>query len=416
MSEQDETSDDDTVPNQEDKVKAVPVPADEPATKAKIAPANDSATEAKPAPAEDPAAKAKSSVSKGSLLVLALIVGSLSWYFMADRFTPYTSQARVEGYVIGVAPKVAGVVTEIWVKNNQEVAKDQPLFQIDPAQYQIALDKTESDLQTARRQVDAGSASVETARANLLAAKANEQKANKDYTRQKRLREQDPGTISLRRLEVSRATLEQARAGVTAAESEIRRAIEQKGGDNDETNAILQTAKVAVEKAELDLLDTTVKASSSGVITDLRADVGQYAGTGSPVLTLISIHDVWINAEFTENNLGHMKVGSRVEILFDVLPGRIFEGQVRSIGIGVSATQPPPPGSLPTIQNNRDWLRQAQRFPVIIEFNVSQDEILRGQLRIGGLASVIAYPEESGLLNTLGKYYIRMNSYLSYAF
>ena len=420
MSEQDETNDKDTVTNQDDKVKKVPAPADESTTKEKAAPAssNESVTEAKAAPAteDDPAAAAKSSVGKGTLLVLVLIVASLSWYFMADRFTPFTSQARVEGYVIGVAPKVAGVVTEIWVKNNQEVAKDQPLFQIDPSQYQISLEKAQSDLETARRQVDAGSASVETARANLLAAKANEQKSNKDYTRQKRLREQDPGTISLRRLEVSRATLEQARAGVTAAESEIRRAIEQKGGDNDETNAILKTAQIAVEKAELDLLDTTVKASSSGVITDLRADVGQYAGTGSPVLTLISIHDVWINAEFTENNLGHMQVGSPVEILFDVLPGRVFEGQVRSIGIGVSATQPPPPGSLPTIQNNRDWLRQSQRFPVIIEFDVRQDEVLRRQLRIGGLAAVIAYPEEGGLLNSLGRYYVRMKSYLSYAF
>ena len=153
-------------------------------------------------------AAADSSVRKGSLGIMAVIVLSLVWYLLADRFTPYTTQARVQGYVVGVAPKVAGVVTEVWVTNNQEVGKDQRLFQIDPSQYRIALDKAQSDLKNARSQVDAGSASVESARANLLAAQANELKARQDASRLERLHSQDPGTISVRRLEVARATLD----------------------------------------------------------------------------------------------------------------------------------------------------------------------------------------------------------------
>ena len=284
-------------------------------------------------------AAAGSSVRKGSLGIIAVIVLSLVWYLLADRFTPYTTQARVQGYVVGVAPKVAGVVTEVWVTNNQEVEKDQRLFQIDPSQYRIALEKAQSDLKNARSQVDAGSASVDAARANLRATQANELKARQDATRQERLHTQDPGTISVRRLEVAQATLDQARAKVAAAEADIQRAIEQKGGDDDENNAILKSALSAVEKAELDLANTVVTASSRGVITDLRADVGLYAGTGSPVMTLVAIHDVWINAEFTENNLGHLQPGSPVEILFDVLPGQVFDGEVRSIGLGVSEGQ-----------------------------------------------------------------------------
>jgi multidrug resistance efflux pump len=171
-----------------------------------------------------------------------------------------------------------------------------------------------------------------------------------------------------------------------------------------------------VDKAELDLFNTIVKAPSKGVITDLRTDVGQYAGTGSPVLTFISMHDVWIRAEFTENNLGHLRPGSRVEILFDVLPGSVFTGEVRSIGTGVSAGQTPPPGTLPTVQNSRDWLRQSQRFPVVIGFDIGQDDRLREHLRIGGQASVVAYTEGHGLLNGLGKLLIRLMSLLSYAY
>ncbi|MGB5468500.1 MAG: HlyD family secretion protein [Sedimenticolaceae bacterium] len=355
-------------------------------------------------------------VKKGTLAIGLVIVLSLTWYLLADRFTPYTSQARVQGYVVGVAPKVAGLVTQVWVENNQEVEAGQPLFEIDPSQYRIALDKARSDLANARSQVDAGSAAVDSARANLRAALANETKAEKDFVRLERLHRTDPGTISVRRLEVSRASLDQARAQVSGAEAEIQRAIEQKGGDDDEDNAMLNSALSAVEKAELDLGNTVVRASSSGMITDLRADVGQYAGTGNAVMTLVAIHDVWISAEFTENNLGHLRPGSPVEILFDVLPGEVFDGEIRSIGLGVSQGQAQPPGTLPTIQNSRDWLRQSQRFPVIIGFDVARQPALRGHLRVGGQASVMAYGDGHGLLGPLAKAYIRLMSWLSYAY
>jgi multidrug resistance efflux pump len=355
-------------------------------------------------------------VNKGRLSVALAILLSLCWYLLADRYTPYTTQARIEGYVVGVAPEVAGTVAKVFVTNNQEVEKDQPLFEIDSSQYQIALDRARSDLENAGRQVGAGNATVNAARANLLAARANERKARQDATRLARLYQDDPGTISVRRVEISEATLEQAKAQVTAAEADIQRAIEQMGGGDSDDNTILKTALTAVARAELDLAKTVIKAPSRGVITDLTSDVGKFAGTGSPVLTLIVIHDVWINAEFTENNLGHVKTGTPVEILFDVLPGRVFDGEVRSIGLGTSAGRNQPAGTLPTIQNDRDWLRQSQRFPVIIGFDTGQDEVLREQLRIGGQASVIAYSEGTGLLKFLGMIYIRVASLFSYAY
>jgi len=359
-------------------------------------------------------ADAADAVRRGGIGVAAVILMSLTWYLLADRFTPYTTQARVQGYVVGVAPKVAGTVTRVWVANNQDVEEGARLFEIDPSQYRIALDKANSDLANARRQVGAGSATVEAARANLSAAQANERKAHQDATRLERLHTEDPGTISVRRLEVARATLEQARAQVRAARADIERTIEQMGGADVDNNTILDTALTAVEKASLDLANTIVTAPSRGIITDLRADVGQFAGAGSPVMTLVAIHDVWINAEFTENNLGNLRPGSPVEILFDALPGVVFDGKVRSIGLGVSAGQAPPPGTLPTIGNDRNWLRQAQRFPVIIGFDPAQDPALREQLRVGAQASVMAYSERHRVLELLGRAYIRFMSWLSF--
>ena len=355
-------------------------------------------------------------VKKGLIGVALAIVLSLTWYLLADRFTPFTSQARIEGFVVGVAPQVAGTVTRMMVTNNQEVEKDQPLFEVDPSQYRIALDKARSDLENAGRQVGAGSAAVAAARANLIAARANEEKNRKEATRLDRLYKQDPGTISIRRLEVAQASWDQSKAQVTAAQADIQRAIEQMGGDDTNDNTLLKTALTAVAKAELDLANTVVRATARGVVTDLTTDVGRYAGTGSPVLTLIGIHDVWINAEFTENNLGHVTVGTPVDILFDVMPGRVFHGEVRSIGLGVSGGRNQPVGNLPSIQNDRDWLRQAQRFPIIIGFDAGQDDALKGQLRIGGQASVIAYSESTSVLKLLGKVYIRIASWLSYLY
>lgn len=358
----------------------------------------------------------KATVKKGGLTIVTLIVLSLVWYLLADRFTPYTDQARIEGYVVGVAPQVAGIVTEVWVANNESVEAGDRLFRVDPSQFQIAVDTARSNLESAIRQVGAGDAAVEAARANLSAAIAHEVKARKDADRLERLHAADPGTISMRRLEGAQASLDQARAKVTAARADIERAIEQKGGDDDEDNAILKAAQSALDKAELDLANTVVRASARGLITDLRADVGQFAGTGSPVVTLISLHDVWISADFTENNLGHLQVGTEVEILLDALPGRVFDGEISSIGLGVSAGDETQAGSLPSVDNDRDWLRQAQRFPVIVRFDVAQDDALYRHLRVGGQASVIGYAEGHGFLKLLGRLYIRIMSLFSYAY
>ncbi len=371
--------------------------------------------ESEAAEATEPAGPAGGAARRGGVVIAALIVLSLSWYLVADRYAPYTDQARIQGYVIGIAPEVAGRVVKVHVENNQEIDAGEPLFEIDPTQYRIAVARAESDLANARSQVQAGDAAVEAARASLRAAEASELRSRQDYERLKRLREEDPGTISLRRLESSQASLDQARARVSAAESDIQRAIEQKGGDDEASNAILLAAEASLEKARLDLERTTVTTPSRGLITDLRADVGQYAGTGTPVMTLITIHDLWISADFTENNLGHMRGDARAEILFDAVPGRVFEGRVRSVGLGVSSGQAPPPGTLPSVSNSRDWLRQAQRFPVEVGFDADDPELL-SQLRVGGQASVIVYSDEAWITRFLGKIYIRFMSWMSYAY
>jgi multidrug resistance efflux pump len=363
---------------------------------------------AAPTPAPSPDADPSGRAVKW---IVGLIVVSLIWYLLADRFTPYTQQARVQAYVVPVAAEVAGRVTRVLVHNNQEVNAGDVLFEIDSGQYRIAADRARADLDSTRRQVGASTAGIDSALASLRAAVANETKARQDSERLERLYREDEGTVSLRRLEVARATHEQAQSQVAAARAEVERAREQQGG-HDAENAQLRSAAAAVQKAELDLANTRITARTGGVITDLRAEVGQFAAAGNPVMTLIAIRSVWVSADMTENNLGHLQPGTPVAIALDALPGEVFEGRVRSIGYGVSVGQSAPPGSLPTVQNSRDWLRPAQRFPVIVEFDPGERARLHN-LRIGGQAEVMAFPSQGNPLNPLGRVFLRVMSWVS---
>jgi multidrug resistance efflux pump len=371
-----------------------------------------------PAGAQTPEADAQpaadKSVQRGTLGLLLLIGLSLVWYLFADRLSPYSSQARVQAFVVPVAPEVAGRIARVWVKNNQQVQAGQPLFEIDDSQYRIALAKARSDYSAARNSVDAASAGVTSAEANLRVARAGLLKASQDASRQEKLYREDPGAISVRRLEIARATLEESRGRVEAAQAQVRQAREQEGGPLD-SNAKLLSAQQAVESAELDMKHAVLRAPGRGLVTDLRTDAGQFAAAGTPLLTLIAVHDLWISADMTENNLSQIRPGNAVGIVLDALPGKVLKGKVRSIGSGVSSGKSTQ-GGLPTVENNGDWLRQAQRFPVIIEFEPDELKHVIGRTRIGGQADVIVYTGDHVILNALSHGYIRLMSWLSFAY
>lgn len=366
------------------------------------------------APPPPPPSEAGRASRRGAIIVLVLIVASLVWYFVSDRLTPYTSQARVQAFVVPVAAEVSGTVLKVYVKNNDEVQPGQPLFDIDPTQYRIALQRSRSDYESVRLSVNASNAAVAAARAALQAAEAGYIYAQQDATRLEQIFAEDPGALSVRRVQNAQANRVKARSQVESAKADLRRA-QETAGESGDKNAQLLSARAAIEKAELDLKRTHVVAPASGSVTDLRTDVGQFAQAGAPVMTLIAIHDLWISADMTENNLGNVKPGNEVAIVLDVMPGEVLLGRVRSVGTGVSPGKQAQPGALPEVENSRDWLRQAQRFPVAVEFDATEREHLRSA-RIGGQADVLVYTGDHLLLNWLGRVFIRVMSYFSYLY
>jgi len=190
-----------------------------------------------------------------------------------------------------------------------------------------------------------------------------------------------------------------AKAQVVSAKSELAKAkstLGQKGEDNPKIQAAIATLK----QAQLDLARTKIYAPSDGGITNLKVDVGHYANKGSPVMTFISINEVWVQANLRENSVANIKVGNTVDITLDVAPGRIFKGTVSSLGFAVKQESGGAVGDLQTIKGSSGWLRDSQRFPVIITFD---DDSVIGYRRLGGQADV-------------GWIWIRVMSWLSYLY
>lgn len=363
-----------------------------------------------PAPREP---EKKDPVRRWTLIMLVLIALLLGLYLRADRVTPYTTQARANALVVPVAPEVSGTITAVQVGNNQAVNRGQALFQIDIERYQLAVQTAEASLQAAQQAVGAAAANVNAADASVDAAIASVERARQDAERMRNIREQDPGAISERRIESAEASLAVAESQLRAAEASRERAIQDLGAEGEENSRILQ-AQAALDQARLNLERATVRAPGDGVVTSVRLDTGNFAAAGKPQMTFIATHDVWIQADFTENNLGHIKAGDPVGIIFDFLPGQVLEGKVREVGYGV-AVDKAPLGSLPTINNDSNWLRQSQRYPVLIDFSLPGGA---GSvpLKVGSQASVVVYTGSHVLMNPLSRIMMRVRSILAYAY
>jgi len=257
----------------------------------------------------------------------------------------------------------------------------------------------------------AATANVSAAEAGLVSAKANLIRAEKDAIRLKRIKDEDPGAISQRRIETAEASYAAAQGQVDAARANVEKARQDLGKTGEQNSRILQ-AQSALAQAELNFERTIVRAPEDGLVTDVRLNNGNYANASAPQMTFIAVDNVWIQADFTENNLGNIKSGNKVKIVFDVLPGEIHTGTVRELGYGV-AVDSAPLGSLPTISNDQSWLRSAQRYPVLVDFDMqARPDILR--LRVGSQASVVVFSGTNPLINTLASLQVWLNSKLTY--
>jgi multidrug resistance efflux pump len=349
-------------------------------------------------------------VKKTIVVCLAIGLLFMTWYVLSDRITPYTSQAIVNGFVIPIVPEVSGTVLEIEVDQNRLVEAGDVLLQIDPERYRIKVQEAEIELEKAGQAIGTDTASVATAQAALLEARARLVRAERDLQRVTPLHRDK--LVSQAEFDMIGTRLKQEQAGFEKAEAELDKAKSALGNQGSE-NTKVRSALNALAQAKVDLRDTTIRAPSNGGVTNLQIGAGHYAGKGAPLMTFISSDEVWVEARLRENNLGRLKAGDRVDIVLDIAPGRIFKGEVMSVGYGVANNLSKNLGGLPDIRKSSGWLRDPQRFPVLIRF--SDDKAL-GLRRVGGQASVMVYTGSNPLLNGIGKLRIWLASLASYLY
>jgi multidrug resistance efflux pump len=346
------------------------------------------------------------------LIALVLLLVLFVYHVLSDRFTPYSSQARVETFLTQIAPEVAGDVQLVRVKDNGSVRKGDLLFQIDPEPYELAVRSAEANLSVAMQAADVSVADVAAARAQLrkqtvdLGANRELGGIVADLVGKKALAE----TQGIR----SRAEVAKTEADVTKAQADVRAAVANLGAPG-LRNPKVRQALAALDQARLDLRNTEVRAPADGTVTNLRLAAGQYVGPGQPLLSFLEQGPRWISAEMRENQLGNVQPGQKVVVALDIKPGKLFQGRVHSIGWGISQGDEAPNGQLAASAGDQGWLRDPQRFPVRIQ--ILPDEAKEAGIddgRSGAQANVMIFTDDGSILNPIGRLWIRIVALVSY--
>jgi multidrug resistance efflux pump len=357
-------------------------------------------------------ATSASPMRKIILIALALLLILFAYHVLADRFTPYTSQARVDAFLTQIAPEVAGDVLEVGVKDNSAVRKGQLLFRIDPEPYQVAVRSAEANLSVALQAADVSVADVAAAEAQL-------RKQNVDLAASRQLGGIVTGLVDQKALAETqgiraRADVAKTEADVKGAQADLEKARANLGAPG-MNNPKVKQALAALDQARLDLRNTEVRAPADGTVTNLRLARGQYVTPGAPLLSFLENSPRWISADMRENQLGNVRPGQEVVIALDVLPGKLFHGQVNSVGWGVSQGNEAPNGQLSTMPKEQGWVRDPQRFPVRIL--VLPEETKKAGIdvgRSGAQANVIIFTSDKSVMNPIGRVYMKIVSLLSY--
>ncbi|MGF1683834.1 HlyD family secretion protein [Photobacterium minamisatsumaniensis] len=351
---------------------------------------------------------------KATLIVVLVTMLFMIYYLISDRFTPYTTNARVQAYEVPVIPDVSGYIDTVYVKKNQAVKAGDMFFKIEQRRFIFAVEEAKAQLAIAGQKIGSDTAVVAEAAAKVSEANTMLDEARTQAARVYALEKK--GIYPKAEGDSARARVKALRSQVKAAESQLERA-RQELGNKGQNNPKLRLAETRLEQALLNLSRTELRTASDGYIGSIKLDRGNYVTAGQPIMSFISTTDLWIEAYMSENNLGNIRVGNPVDISLDAYPGRIFKGKVKSLAVAVSTGKPYSQGALSAAPKSTGWLRSPQFFSVIIslkDYQLPEDQLVN--LRHNGQADVVVYTSDSSILNSLAHLWLRLMSMLSFAY
>ena len=344
-----------------------------------------------------------------SIVVLILIL--IFYFILMDRYTPYTSDAYVQAYVVQIAPQVEGRVIEVNVSNNQDVNKGDVLFQIDPRPYEYTVAQLNAELIQTRQQIDQIKSEIISMDASLKSAQAELNYAQKRYNDLVPLAEKN----YIAKLELDQAVdnLNTSKASLLSAEANLQASKQKLEFTIDGDYALIRNAEAQLASAQYDLDQTTVYAPSDGIVTNLQLANGAYIDVGTAVLTFVDTDSWWIVANFKENSIGRISAGQSARVSIAMYPGQTFKASVESVDWGVSTGQGMPSGELPIVESVNTWVKIAQRFPVRLKLDDQHDNY---NLRIGGSVTVTVFNDGGFILNGLARLWLKIGSLVDYLY
>ena len=339
---------------------------------------------------------------------LLLAGASFVYYLFADIHMPVSPEARLTYHVTQIAPDVSGRVVEVLVRNNMRVNLGDVLFRIDPDSYRTAVHEAELQVEQAMQENSQLDAAVTAAAADVSRARAQLDDAERELGRFRDL-------VGDRYVSISDFDQAKARRDIAAAQLQATRAtlnsVRVQRGEAGGHNLRLRRARNALANAQLDLRRTQVVAIESGIVSNMRLEAGSYAQAGAPKLALIKTEPK-LYADFREKALLYVSRGTRAEVAFDALPGKLFEAEVASLDAGVANGQINPDGRLAEPEQSDRWVRDAERVRVNLRLLDPPPRLLM----TGARATVQLHPRRRGLRYWLGHLQIRLISLFHYVY
>lgn len=305
--------------------------------------------------------------------VLLTLLGVLLVYLLGGRYMS-TDDAYVTVARTAIGSNVAGQVAMIAVKDNQRVQRGELLFKIDDAPFRIAVEEARAQLGTARLQVEAGKAAYRRAVAAQRSAQDTLTYRQQELDRERTLR--TAGIASQAQLNQAQNEFDTARQALVSAQQQAASVLAALGGDLDappQQHPAVQNAQASLDRALLNLSYTSILAPADGIVTQVeRLQVGGHIAAAAPVFALMSTHDVWVEANFKEDQLNYMRAGQLATVAVDAYPGHRFDGVVGSIAPGTGSEF----SALPAQNATGNWVKVTQRVPVRVELKDSADSLV----------------------------------------
>jgi membrane fusion protein, multidrug efflux system len=332
-------------------------------------------------PTESPAAGSPGRARRRGLFGLGAVVvlcglGYAGYWFFDGRYYESTDDAYVNGDVVQVTSEIPGTVVDLNVDDTQPVHAGQRLLDLDPADARIAEANAEADLARAVRQVRGLFAQGKELHAQIEQREQAERTADDDLKRRGGLLAD--GAISSEELSHARDAVTTTRANVAAARQQLSQTIAQIDGTTIADHPQVLAAAAAVRNAALAVHRTELTSPVSGMVAKRSVQVGQRVAAGTPLLAVVPLDDVWIDANFKEGQLERMRTGQPVTVHTDLYGGDVtYHGHV----VGIAAGSGNAFALLPSQNASGNWIKIVQRLPVRILLDPK--ELKAHPLRVG---------------------------------